>query len=169
MHMQVWEAILTVGFRSPSATHLPKFWASTFSPEKGGNTAYFKRLLWWFNESIYKKKLTWGLVYVDDHSWWSCLWMIIHSFIHLTSSLLISCYILTILPVPRHLLFKATPFKEKKKHIYKKLREEEYFIEDGKEGKYSSPVVTILSFSNPIRSLEDSQRSRTFTTILRLN
>lgn len=144
MHMQVWEAIVTVGFRSPSATHLTNFWVSTFSPEKGGNTAFFKRLLWWFSESIYKKKLMWGLVYVG--------WSFIHS---LTNSLLISYFLLSILPVPRHPLFKATPFKKKKKS-YKKLREGECFIDDGKEGKYSSPVVTILSHGQQL-SLQHSQ------------
>lgn len=79
-----------------------------------------------------------------------------HSFIHsLTNSLLISYFFLSILPVPRHPLFKATPFKKKKKS-YKKLREEKCFIEDGKEGKYSSPGVTILSHGQQL-SLQHSQ------------
>lgn len=80
-----------------------------------------------------------------------------HSFIHsLTNSLLISYFLLSFLPVPRHPLFKATPFKEKKKKPYKKLREEECYIEDGNEGKYSSPVVTILSHGQQL-SLQHSQ------------
>lgn len=54
MHMQVWEATVIVerlwswadlGSNPNSATYLTKFWASIFSPEKGGNTTYLKRII----------------------------------------------------------------------------------------------------------------------------
>ena len=81
MHIQLWEAIVVERLRSwagldsnpNSAAYLSKSWASIFSPKKEGNTAYFKRILWRFNKSLYKKKLAWGLVYVG--------WSINQSFI----------------------------------------------------------------------------------------